>query len=53
MEPFGIVLVGAGAFGEFCLRAFAALPQVRIVAVCDIDVARAKEMARQYHARPD
>ncbi|MBI5929732.1 MAG: Gfo/Idh/MocA family oxidoreductase [Chloroflexi bacterium] len=51
MEPIGLALVGAGAFGEFCLRAFASLSQVRIQAVCDIDVARAETMAFQYQAQ--
>ncbi len=50
--PAGIALVGAGAFGQFCLKAFAAMPEVRIVAVADIDGERAREQASQYGARP-
>jgi predicted dehydrogenase len=44
----GIGLVGAGAFGDFCLAAFAELPQLRIAAVCDTDAARADKYAAQY-----
>lgn len=51
MEAIGIALVGAGAFGEFCLRAFAGTPEVRIQAVCDIDAARVETMATRYQAR--
>jgi len=47
----GIGLVGAGAFGQFCLKAFAAMPEARIVAVADIDAGRAREQAAQYGAR--
>ena len=39
--PIGIGLVGAGAFGEFCLAAFAEMPDVRIAAVADVRVERA------------
>jgi predicted dehydrogenase len=48
-DAVGIGLVGAGAFGDFCLAAFAAMPEVRIAAVCDTDQARAQEFARQYN----
>ena len=34
-EPIGIGLVGAGAFGAFCLEALAAMPEVRIAAIAD------------------
>lgn len=51
MEAIGIALVGAGSFGEFCLRAFDAMPEIRIQAVCDVDAARAEAMTHQYHAQ--
>lgn len=35
MPLVGIGLVGAGAYGEFCLAAFAGVPEVSIAAVCD------------------
>jgi predicted dehydrogenase len=46
----GIALVGAGAFGRFCLDAFSKMRELRIVAVCDIDLPRAEEMAKLYGA---
>jgi predicted dehydrogenase len=50
MPPTGIALVGAGAFGEFCLAAFAPMPEVRIVAVVDTDAERAQRCAARYNA---
>jgi predicted dehydrogenase len=51
MNPVGIGLVGAGAYGEFCLAAFAGVPEVRIAAVCDTDVTRAEWFAAQHGAQ--
>lgn len=48
IEPVGIGLVGAGAYGEFCLAAFADVSEVRIAAVCDTDAIRAERFAGQY-----
>lgn len=50
MQPVGIGLVGAGAFGAFCLDAFAAMPEVQIVAVADVDAARTRSLAVKHHA---
>lgn len=47
----GVGLVGAGAFGEFCLAAFAEVSEVRIAAVCDMNLARAEHFAARYAAR--
>jgi predicted dehydrogenase len=49
-QPVGVGLVGAGAFGEFCLAAFSEMPEVRIAAVADLDVARAGTLAVKYGA---
>jgi predicted dehydrogenase len=49
-RPLGIALVGAGAFGEFCLAAFNEMPEVRIAAIVDTDHSRAEYFAKQYHA---
>lgn len=49
--PLGVALVGAGAFGEFLLAAFAKLDGVRIVAVLDEDTTRAEWLAAQYDAQ--
>lgn len=48
VSPVGVGLVGAGAFGAFCLEAFAGVPEVRIAAVCDSDATRAARFAGQY-----
>ncbi len=50
MIPIGLGLVGAGAYGAFCLAAFAELAETRIVAICDNDRARAEHFAAQYNA---
>jgi predicted dehydrogenase len=47
----GIGLVGAGGFGRFCLEAFAAMPEVRIAAIADVDKALVKPLAERYGAR--
>jgi predicted dehydrogenase len=49
--PVGIALVGAGAFGRFCLEAFAQMPEVRIAAVVDIERERAESLAAKYQAQ--
>lgn len=49
-QPIGIGLIGAGAFGEFCLAAFSEMPEVRIAAVADLDASRARSLASQYGA---
>src|SRR5437868_6240756 len=50
-KPVGIGLVGAGAFGEFCLAAFAQMPEVKIIAVADLNHERAQLLATRYDAR--
>jgi predicted dehydrogenase len=47
----GIAMLGTGAFGRFCLDAFSKMPEVRIVAVYDVDLARAQEIAQFYNAQ--
>jgi len=46
----GVAMVGAGAFGEFCLKAFSAVEGLKIVAVVDSHFERAQALARQYSA---
>jgi predicted dehydrogenase len=50
-QPVGIGLVGAGAYGQFCLEAFAQMPEVRIVAVADVDAERARTLGERYGAK--
>jgi predicted dehydrogenase len=40
VEPVNLALVGTGDWGANLLRNFAALPEARVVAVCDADPAR-------------
>jgi predicted dehydrogenase len=49
-QPVGVGLVGAGAYGQFCLEAFSQMPEVRIVAVADVDAERARTLAERYGA---
>lgn len=49
-QPLGIAMVGAGAFGEFCLKAFSAVETIRIAAIVDININRAQALANQYGA---
>jgi len=51
-HPLAIGLVGAGGFGEFCLDAFAAMPEARIAAVADVDRSRAQTLATKFKAKP-
>lgn len=48
MQPVGVGLVGAGAFGVFCLDAFREMPEVALVAVADSDAARAESAAQKH-----
>jgi len=50
MEAVGVGLVGAGAYGVFCLDAFHDMPEVQVVAVADVDRARAEAAAAKYQA---
>ena len=45
---FGLGLVGAGSFGNFCLHAFRKLPNLKLVAVCDVDPGRAQTAATEF-----
>lgn len=47
----GLALVGAGAFGQFCLDAFSKMPDIEIIAICDLDKARAGQFAKLYQAQ--
>jgi predicted dehydrogenase len=47
-EPLGLGLIGCGAFGQFCLEAFATLDSVRVAAVADVRCEAADAFARQF-----
>ncbi|GER90986.1 hypothetical protein KDW_51480 [Dictyobacter vulcani] len=50
MQPLGLGIVGYGGFGEFTAKAYAHMPQVRIVAITDVDATRRNAAASTYHA---
>lgn len=50
MQPLGLGIVGYGGFGEFTAKAYAQMPQVRIVAITDVDAARLNAAASLYQA---
>jgi len=52
MKPLALGLIGYGGFGRFCLDVYAAMPDLRVVAVADVDAARRQEAAERYGARP-
>ncbi|RPI97547.1 MAG: gfo/Idh/MocA family oxidoreductase [Chloroflexi bacterium] len=44
-QPLGLGLVGVGGFGVFCLAAFAEMREIKVTAVADLDVERARAAA--------
>jgi predicted dehydrogenase len=46
--PVGVALVGAGVISTQYLTALSAFPDVRVLAVADLDVERARAAAREY-----
>lgn len=51
-RSYGLGLVGAGSFGQFCLSAFRKLPNLNLVAVCDKDADRAHATATEFGMTP-
>lgn len=51
MKPVRAAVIGAGYLGRFHAEKYAALPEVELVAVVDLDPARAAEIAARYGAR--
>ena len=49
-ETVGIAMVGAGAFGQFCLKAFSEVDGIKIGAVVDTQLEQAQRLASQYGA---
>jgi predicted dehydrogenase len=52
MRTLKVGVIGLGFFGERHARIYAALPNARLVAVCDRDEARARQIATQLGAEP-
>lgn len=51
-QPIPVAVVGAGYFGRLHARQYAANPAARLVAVVDIDEARARAVAHEFGAEP-
>ena len=51
MERAGFGVIGTGLFGENHARVFSRTPGVELVAICDQNEARAREVAERYGAR--
>jgi len=51
MDGTNVAIVGCGIFGEVHAKAYTSFPQSNLVAVCDIDASRAKQMADKYGCR--
>lgn len=50
-EKNGFGVIGTGIFGENHALVYSRLPEAELVAICDIDVERAKAVAEKYGAR--
>ena len=48
--PLKVAVVGAGYFSQFHLAAWARIEEVRVVAICDLDAVKAKDVANSYKA---
>lgn len=51
-EKTKVAVVGAGAFGRHHARVFSSLPNAELVAIVDVDVARAEALAAEFGCRP-
>ncbi|MFL6652026.1 MAG: Gfo/Idh/MocA family oxidoreductase, partial [Sulfurifustaceae bacterium] len=51
MKPLRVGVVGVGYLGRFHARIYAAMPDVELVGVVDVDAARAREIAEQHGCR--
>ena len=52
MEKLKAAVVGAGIFGSFHCRAFSEMPDVELVAICDLNKARAEKIAAEFNLLP-
>ena len=47
-EPIPVAVVGAGNFGRQHARVYSALPEAKLIAIVDRDIARARQVAGEY-----
>ena len=52
MDPLRTGLVGCGKVGQTHAQALGSLPESEFVAVCDVDLERARSFASRFHAQP-
>lgn len=50
-EPLKVAVAGAGFFAEYHLDAWRRLPDVELVAICDLDWQRAETLAKRHDAK--
>lgn len=50
-EPLRVAVVGAGHFAEYHLDAWRRLPDVELVAICDLEWQRAETLAKRHDAK--
>ena len=51
-EPYRFAVIGTGFFAQNHLHAWAEIPDVELVAVCDTDPERLEAAARDFGGRP-
>ena len=52
MKKLGVAVIGTGFWGRNHARVFKELEETELLAVCDIDAERAKNVAKQFGAKP-
>ncbi len=52
MRKLGVAVIGTGFWGRNHARVFRELEETELLAICDIDAARAKAVANQFGAKP-
>lgn len=50
-KPLNVAVVGCGIFGQLHVETYAAFPACKLVAVCDVDAARARKLGEKYSCR--
>ncbi|WP_109829545.1 Gfo/Idh/MocA family protein [Reichenbachiella versicolor] len=51
MNKLKIVSIGAGYFSKFHIEAWKRIPEVELVAICDLDLPKAVEMANEFEVK--
>ena len=52
MSKLGVAVIGVGFWGKNHVRVFSELPETELLAVCDVNMERAKTIAEQYGIKP-